>query len=574
MVINFFRKIFQQNPSLEEYAAWLNHGQNTSNITQEPSKWMFLNSFSERKTYSLAIGYAFLGSLFYLGFAWVVSEFAAQWLAKGTSNHNLLLCAALFLGGRYFFSYLYSALCFKAGTTIISRLKNQIYQSLLHNNHLDSVESSTLVTNVCDDLKPFYSSFIPNAVNSILVGLMLIIVGFAIDFWMGTILLISFAIIPVLMIIVGIGAETVHAQHINLFVRYSAVFYNRLQTIAEILNLDSWDTQYQFLSDKSQKLNQASLKVMRVAVLSSAVLELFVSIAIAGVAIYFGMNLLGIMIGKNYGQGYDFQPALFGLTITPYAFYYLRKFVSAYHDKNRALAASQWLIPLLNSAPTLETPIPKVNFTNIEIQNLSFSYPKSSAKVLSNINIRLPNCGLVLIKGISGSGKSTLLKILSGIVTIKEGSLSVNGLDTTRSNLWLKENSSFLNQTPFIFDDTLAYNVFLIHQPQVNYPQFLNAILKQKPEGWQTTLTHNGQQLSGGEKQLIALARLMLHPKPVVVLDEPTANLDSNTTQIIINEIAALAETKLVIVASHDLQFEKFASVVVELNWGEQVEHE
>src|SRR5690554_6141002 len=87
---------------------------------------------------------------------------------------------------------------------------------------------------------------------------------------------------------------------------------------------------------------------MRVAILSSAVLELFVSIAIAGAAIYLGMSLLGIIPGSNYGKGYDFHVALFLLMLAPYFFFYLRKFVSAYHDRNKALASAKLLMPLLN----------------------------------------------------------------------------------------------------------------------------------------------------------------------------------------------------------------------------------
>ncbi|MCD7977211.1 MAG: hypothetical protein LUG51_08645 [Tannerellaceae bacterium] len=133
-------------------------------------------------------------------------------------------------------------------------------------------------------------------------------------------LLVSLLVIPMQMIVIGIGAEELHKKHINLFVKYSAVFYNRLQTIAEIVNLDNFKPQYHFLAEKSKALNKATITVMRVAVLSSAVLELFVTIAIAAIAIYLGMSLLGIMNGPNYGKGYDFRVALFLLTLCPYFF--------------------------------------------------------------------------------------------------------------------------------------------------------------------------------------------------------------------------------------------------------------
>ena len=92
-----------------------------------------------------------------------------------------------------------------------------------------------------------------------------------------------------------------------------------------------------------------------------------------------------------------------------------------------------------------------------------------------------------------------------------------------------------------------------------------------KETGWQTELSHNGKQLSGGERQLVTLARLMLHPKPVVILDEPTANLDEGTIGIILPEIVKLSQEKLVIVASHEKIFDTVADKILNLNWGEQM---
>ena len=150
------------------------------------------------------------------------------------------------------------------------------------------------------------------------------------------ILLIALLVIPIQMAVIGIGAESIHKKHTDLFLKYSAVFYNRLQTIAEIVNLNNFKPQYKFLSRKSDELNKATTNVMKVAILSSAVLELFVTIAIAAIAIS-GDESYRIMNGPNYGKGYDFGTALFLLTITPYFFFYLRKFVSAYHDRKELL---------------------------------------------------------------------------------------------------------------------------------------------------------------------------------------------------------------------------------------------
>jgi ATP-binding cassette, subfamily C, bacterial CydD len=153
--------------------------------------------------------------------------------------------------------------------------------------------------------------------------------------------------------------------------------------------------------------------------------------------------------------------------------------------------------------------------------------------------------------------------------------VAVNNNDNSWTNQWLKVNSSYMNQFPFIFDGSLRYNVFLDKESdkQLVYPPFLDKILNKKEAGWQTELSHNGKQLSGGEKQLVTLARMMLYPKPIAILDEPTANLDPATVEIILEQIVALANDRLVIVASHEDKFDAIATTTLNLNWGEQIDN-
>lgn len=544
------------------------------NSNQESaSRWLGKKIVEAKSAYISAALLTLLSAVSFVVFCWYLSGFAASWLSGGTILPNQLLYALVFLTGRYIFAHFASQLNYNAGNIIVSKVKKQLYPLLLNNNQADSVASTLYVTRISDDLKPFYAFFIPHAVSSVLVSLLLLVVCFWTEKWVGLVLLVSLVVIPMQMIIIGVGAEALHKKHIDLFLKYSAVFYNRLQTIAEIVNLDNFKPQYKFLSDKSKALNDATTSVMRVAILSSAVLELFVTICIAMVAIYLGMSLLGIMTGPNYGHGYDFRIALFLLTIAPYFFFYLRKFVSAYHDRNRALASAKLIIPILQEERPASTCDTTESLRSFEIKQLNFSYPDSAVKVLHNIQLQLPLKGLVLVKGISGSGKSTLLKICTGSLTVKEGTVSVNGQDNVWSQDWLKANTSYMNQFPFIFDGTLRYNVFLEKATDANsaYPEFLDKILNKKEAGWDTVLSHNGKQLSGGEKQLVTLARMLMHPRPIAILDEPTANLDSDTVGIILPQIMKLAESRLVIVASHEKMFDTIADTILNLNWGEQM---
>lgn len=543
---------------------------------ENASRWLSKKIAEAKGAYISASVFTLLSAGSFVIFCWYLSEFAASWLNEGLFLPYALLYASIFLTSRYIFAHFASLFNYKAGNIIVSKIKKKLYPILLNNSQSDSVSSTLLVTRISEDLKPFYAFFIPYAMSSLFVSGLLLIVSFAIEKWVALVLAVSLVVIPIQMIIVGVGAEALHKKHINLFLKYSAVFYNRLQTIAEIVNLDNFKPQYRFLSKKSNELNKATTNVMRVAILSSAILEFFVTLCIAMIAIYLGMSLLGIMTGPNYGKGYDFRNALFLLTLSPYFFFYLRKFVSAYHDRNKAVASAKLLIPILNE--NIDLPLIDTDevLNNFSIQNLSFAYPESPVKVLHNINLKLPPKGLVLVKGISGSGKSTLLKICTGRLSAQDGIFSVNGKDNKWSQQWLKANSSYMNQFPFIFDGTLQYNVFL--EKKVNnhdqYPEFLDKILAKKEDSWQTELSHNGKQLSGGEKQLVTLARMILHPRPIAILDEPTANLDVDTVEIILPQIMKLAENRLVIVASHEKMFDNVADTTINLNWGEQMSYE
>ncbi|PXV62398.1 ATP-binding cassette subfamily C protein CydD [Dysgonomonas alginatilytica] len=547
-----------------------------SSNQESASRWLNKKLAKAKGAYISASVLTILSAGCFVIFCWYLSEFAASWLNNGLILPNALLYASVFLTGRYILAHFASLFNYKAGNIIVSKIKKKLFPILLNNNKLDSVSSTLFVTRVSDDFKPYFAFFIPYSMASFLVSGLLLVVSFWIEKWVGMLLLISLLVIPFQMIVIGVGAEALHKKHINLFMKYSAVFYNRLQTIAEIVNLDNFKPQYRFLSEKSKALNKATTNVMQVAILSSAVLELFVTICIAAIAIYLGMSLLGIMTGPNYGNSYDFRTALFLLTLSPYFFFYLRKFVSAYHDRNRALASAKLVMPILNEE--IDATLADTNevFSSLEINNLNFAYPDSPVKVLHNISLSLPAKGLVLVKGISGSGKSTLLKIITGSLFPQDGTVSINGKDSAWSHQWLKVNSSYMNQFPFIFDGTLHYNIFLKKETdrRDQYPDFLDKILNKKENGWLTELSHNGKQLSGGEKQLVTLARMMLYPKPIAILDEPTANLDADTVEIILPQIMKLAENRLVIIASHEKMFDTVADTIVNLNWGEQMKYE
>ncbi|NLJ00874.1 MAG: hypothetical protein GX371_06980, partial [Bacteroidales bacterium] len=282
-----------------------------SENSKSASKWLSKKMAAARSTYMIASLFTLFSASCFVVFSWYLATFAAERLDNGLIVPRTLLIASLFLAGRYLFAHLESRFNYKAGNNIVAGIKKELYPKLLNNSQLDSTSSALYVTRVSDDLRPYFAFFIPYSVATAVVSILLLIVAFWLEKWVAIVLMVSLLVIPMQMAVVGIGAESLHKKHTNLFLKYSAVFYNRMQTIAEIVNLDNFKSQYRFLSRKSEELNKATINVMRVAILSSAVLELFVTICIAAIAIYLGMSLMGIMTGPNYGKGYDFHTALF-----------------------------------------------------------------------------------------------------------------------------------------------------------------------------------------------------------------------------------------------------------------------
>jgi ATP-binding cassette subfamily C protein CydD len=238
------------------------------NKQESTFKWLTKRMRVALPEYIAATALTLLSAVCFVGFSWFIALFAALWLEKGLTIHQHLYYASLFLLGRYVFAYFASILNYRSGNKIVSAIKRKIYPALLNNSQTDSVSASMLVTRISDDLKPYFSFFIPHAISSALVGILILYISFYFEPWVGFSLLITFIVIPFQMIMIGVGAESLHKKHINLFMKYSAVFYNRLQTIAEIVNLDNLDRQYNFLSRKSKDLNKATTSVMRVAILS------------------------------------------------------------------------------------------------------------------------------------------------------------------------------------------------------------------------------------------------------------------------------------------------------------------
>lgn len=428
-------------------------------------------------------------------------------------------------------------------------------------------DQASLVGEPLQALGPYFSRFRPQLTLALVIPLLILSIVFYLDWIAGIFLLLSAPLIPIFMALVGMGADRVNQQHFALMRRISGLFIDRLRNIT-VLKLFNHTKQAQDeVRRASEKSHQLNMKTLRVAFLSSAVLEFFSAIAIAAVAIYVGFALLGY---------YQIGPAsrmtwFIGLTVlmlAPEFFQPLRTLSTYYHDRAAAIGAAAELAPFcLYQAQPGQQGISRAVHVGEElvVTDLNVRY-EGRGDILNTINFSANPGQITWVYGASGAGKSTLLKSLAGL-------LEVNPEMTADP----APRVAYLAQTPFIPNQSLADNVKLA-APKATTEHVLEALeqvglgylLNELPEGLDTHMGTQGTALSGGEGRRVAIARVLLSKAQLVLLDEPTAGLDEASAREVLQAINCLAQdNRIVIVASHDGLLADWATQTFELKEGQ-----
>ena len=254
------------------------------------------------------------------------------------------------------------------------------------------------------------------------------------------------------------------------------------------------------------------------------------------------------------------------------------------NNLNQTLASGERVLSLLEETPLVEE-IPgdvetsgaeskEHGFTGAEAENVTFAYGEEV--ILDNYSLKLQPGKITGIHGASGSGKSTLLKLLMRFWDVQDGSVSVDGTDVRKiPTKHLRNMESYVTQETHLFHDSIANNI-AIAKPGASREEIMEAAKKASihdfimtlPKGYDTEVGELGDTLSGGEKQRIGIARAFLHECPLILLDEPTSNLDSLNEGIILKSLKESAEKKTVVLVSHRVSTMNVADVVYEMENG------
>ncbi|WP_330984290.1 MULTISPECIES: heme ABC transporter permease/ATP-binding protein CydD [Enterobacterales] len=423
---------------------------------------------------------------------------------------------------------------------------------------------ATLILEQIDDMHDYYARYLPQMALAASVPLLIVLAIFPSNWAAALILLCTAPLIPLFMALVGMGAADANRRNFLALARLSGHFLDRLRGMDTLRIFGRGEAETENIRQASENFRQRTMEVLRLAFLSSGVLEFFTSLSIALVAVYFGFSYLGELNFGSYGTPVTLLSGFLALILAPEFFQPLRDLGTFYHAKAQAVGAADSLKTFLE-APLAQPQrghltMDENKTVSVEAQALVIKSPEG--KVLAGpLTFTLTAGERVVLVGQSGSGKTSLLNTLAGFLPY-EGSLKINGeeLSELDPEAW-RRLLSWVGQNPQLPATTLRENVMLA-APDASEAQlhhaleraWVNEFIDQLPQGMDTPVGDQAARLSVGQAQRVAVARALLSPCRLLLLDEPAASLDAHSEQRVMQALTEASTNQTTLMVTHQLK--------------------
>lgn len=529
---------------------------------QTPAAWLKQVIAPHRRLTGMASGLVIADVIPATGFA------AGLALAVGNLSQGLIYSlpgAALAVGSLFLRAGLSHAASL-AGARAAHVVKGEVRHLALDRalgRHVSDAQAMTAVHEGIEALDGHMSRFVPARTAAALSPLILILVAAVVSPFTAGILIFTLLPFVLGMALTGMAAAAESRRQFQALERLSGLFVDRVRALPMILAFQAEEQQGGIIEKASQALAQRTIRVLRVAFLSSAILEFFSALAVALVAVYCGFNLLKLLPFPAPDQ-LSLTQAFFLLALAPEVYAPMRRLSAAYHDRQAAEAA----VPHLKTLTQPETATPLVpalpqGAPSIQIRNLAIAYD-GKTPVLSLPELDIAPGQSLAIMGASGSGKSSLLHLFLGLSPLSEGEVWVNDLPLSKPtdlSAWI----AWAGQNPVVVPGTLEDNIALANRGAPSWSIMRAAA----SAGFSGTLSRQiderGGGLSGGERRRLGLARAFLKPAPLLLMDEPTANLDAASEAKLLPVIKAAMRGRTCLIATHSEAVAALADKVIRL---------
>ncbi|TNI60291.1 cysteine/glutathione ABC transporter permease/ATP-binding protein CydD [Aeromonas media] len=550
--------------------------------------WLRKQSGHGRRWIGLSIGLGMGQGILMVMQAWLLATLLHGFIIESTTPEQsipLFITLLLVTLTKAALAYGREVASFRAGSAVRQAIRELVLTRLArlgpaYIQRRPAGSWASLLLEQIEEMQEFFSRYLPQMAIAVFIPLVILVAVFPVNWAAGIILLGTAPLIPLFMILVGVGAADANRRNFQSLARLSGHFLDRLKGLRTLQLFMRTQAEGEAIRDASEDFRERTMEVLRLAFLSTAVLEFFAAIAVALVAVYFGFSYIDHLNFGNYGVKVTLFTGLFVLFLAPEFYAPLRELGAHYHAKAQAIGAAEQLLEFLE-AEVSEPASGSAPFQAdgpIRVEARALEVLSAEGKVLVGpIDFTLEADTRTALVGISGAGKSSLVNALLGFAPYR-GSLRVNGqelaeLDMSQWRLQL----GWLSQNPQLFHASLRDNL-LLARPTASDAELEAALVRAqawefaREKGFDYPVGDQAGGLSVGQAQRLALARTLLKSTQLMVLDEPTASLDRHSERAIMSTLEDAAKGQTLLMITHRLdQLSQMDNILV-LERGQLVE--
>ena len=462
----------------------------------------------------------------------------------------------------------------EAGLQARGRLRRAVMERVLDAGPalLRRVSSAALAgaaVDQVDALEPWFARWVPVSVLAMAAPCVVLAGALVADWRAALVLLGCGLLVPAGMAVAGIGAAAASRQQFAAMARLQARFLDRVRGIATIVSLGRVGDEAVGLRTAADELRRRTMRVLRVAFLSSALLDCAAAVAIVVIAVRYA------------GLGGVTARGLFLLLLVPEFFAPLRAYAAAYQDGVHAATAAGAIaaLPEVAVRPAVAVRTVAAHGVSVAFEGVTAVWDPARGPALDGVSFRVAAGETLVLAGPSGSGKSTVIELLLGFLAPAKGRVMLNGVDVaTITPAALARLTAWVGQRPLLFAASVRENI-RFGRPEASGAEVDEAARRARvvefaeglPLGLDTVIGEGGYGLSGGQAQRVAIARAYLRNAPLLLLDEPTAHLDPATEQDVLESLKRLTLGRTTILASHSAAAHAFAGRRLDLRDGRVV---
>jgi len=536
---------------------------------RELGQWLKGQSKLAKKWLTLSIGLGFLSSIFLIVQAALLADILHQLIIEQVDKYELIshfIAILAIVAIRAICSWGREIAGYRCGEYVRVHIRQLVMDKLqeLGPAYIKGKPAgtwATLLLEQVEDMQDFFSRYLPQMSLSVLIPFAILIVVFPQNWAAGLVFLLTAPLVPLFMALVGMGAADANRRNFKALQRLSGHFYDRLQSMTTIRLFNKTAQETEHLHGASEIFRKRTMEVLRLAFLSSAVLEFFTSISIAIVAVYFGFTFIGELDFGHYGTTVTLFTGLFILILAPEFYQPLRDLGTFYHAKAQAVGAAESLVEFLNTDTNAQTNGTKKvsDSTTLDIQVTDLIVTTHDDKtLLGPISFHLFEGSQTALVGPSGAGKTSLINAILGFLPY-QGSIKINGIELSEldKKQWYQE-INWVGQNPTLVHGTIEENITLGKQEitkeqldSVSQQAFANEFIDDL--GYQHAISDRSGGLSVGQAQRLALARALLQQGRLWILDEPTASLDAKSERLVMKSLNEATQGLTTLMISHRL---------------------